>query len=60
MYTSNLTESPGYMIVNIPKYVLCQNVTNDRVENIEISFEDEYYRPIDFYGDVLSFALHLV
>ena len=42
LYTFNLTEPPGYMIINIPTNVLYQNVTNDRIEYIEFHFKDEY------------------
>ena len=56
----NLTEPPGYMIINIPTNVLYQNVTKDSIEYIEFHIEDELGRPIDFNGDVLSFTLHLV
>ena len=59
LYTFNLTERPGYMIINIPTNVLYQNVTKDRIEYIEFHIKDEHGRPIDFNGDVLSFTLHL-
>ena len=59
LYTFNLTEPPGYMIINIPTNVLYQNVTKDRIEYIEFHFKDKHVRPIDFNGDVLSFTSHL-
>ena len=59
LYTFNLTELLGYMIINIPTNVLYQNVTKDRIEYIEFHIKDEHGRPIDFNGDVLSFTLHL-
>ena len=31
LYTFNLTEPPGYMIINFPTNVLYQNVTKDRI-----------------------------
>ena len=58
--TFNLSETPGYMIINFPTYDLYQNVTKYSIENIEFSIKDEYVRVIDFIGDVLSFTLHLV
>ena len=59
-YTFNLTEPPGYLINIIPTNILYQNVTKERIEYIEFHVKDEYGRPIDFNGDVLSFTLHLV
>ena len=59
LYTFNLTEPPGYLINIIPTNILYQNVTKDRIEYIEFHIKDEYGRPIDFNGDVLSFTLHL-
>ena len=60
LYTFNLTEPPGYMIINIPTNVLYQNVNKYRTEYIEFHIKDEHGRPIEFNGDVLSFTLHLV
>ena len=60
LYTFNLIEPPGYMINIIPNNVLYQNVTEDRIEYIDFHIKDEYGRPIDFNGEVLSFTLHLV
>ena len=59
LYTFNLTEPPSYLINIIPTNILHQNVTNDRIEYIEFQIKDEYGRPIDFNGDVLTFTLHL-
>ena len=59
LYTFTLTEPPGYLINIIPINILYQNITNDRIEYIEFHIKDEYGRPIDFNGDVLSFTLHL-
>ena len=60
LYTFTLTEPPGYLINIIPTNILYQNVTKDRIEYIEFHIKDEYGRPIDFNGDVLSFTLHLI
>ena len=60
LYTFNLTEPQGYLINIIATNILYQNVTKDRIEYIEFHNKDEYGRPIDFNGDVLSFTLHLV
>ena len=60
LYTSNLTEPPGYLINIIPTNILYQNVTKDRIEYIEFHIKDEHGRPIAFTGDVLSFTLHLI
>ena len=60
LYTFTLTEPPGYLINIIPTNILYQNVTEDRIEYIEIRIKDEHGRPIDFNGDVLSFTLHLI
>ena len=60
LYTFILIEPPGYMINIIPNNVLYQNVTKDRIEYIEFHIKDEYGRPINFNGDLLSFTLHLV
>ena len=57
--TFTLTEPPGYLINIIPTNILYQNVTEDRIEYIEFRIKDEYGRPIDFNGDVLSFTSHL-
>ena len=59
LYTFTLTEPPGYLINIIPTNILYQNTTNDRIEYIEFHIKDEYGRPINFNGDVLSFTLHL-
>ena len=59
LYTFTLAEPPGYLINIIPTNILNQNVTKDRIEYIEFHVKDEYGRPIDFNGDVLSFTLHL-
>ena len=59
LYTFTLTEPPGYLINIIPTNILYQNITKDRIEYIEFHIKDEYGRPIDFYGDVLIFTLHL-
>ena len=59
LYKFNLTEPPGYMIINIPTSILYQKVTKGRIENIEFHIKDEHGRPIDFSGDVISFTLHL-
>ena len=59
LYTFNLTEPPGYLINIITTNILDQNITKDRIEYIEFHIKDEYGRPIDFNGDVLSFILHL-
>ena len=53
LYTVNLTEPPGFMIVNFPANVLYQNVKTDRIKYIEFSVRDEN-------GDGLCFNLHLV
>ena len=45
IYTFNLTEPPGYMIINIPTNILYQDVTKDRIEYIEFHIKDEYGRP---------------
>ena len=58
LYTFNLTEPPGYLINIIPTNILYQNITKDRIEYIEFHIKDEYGRPIDFNGDVLSSTLH--
>ena len=47
------------MINNIPKKVLYQLVTEQRIENFDFSAKDEYGRSIDFKGDVLGFILRL-
>ena len=60
LYTINLSEPPGYMIINNPTNVLYQNVTKDRIEYIEFHIKVEYGRPIDFNGDLLRFTLHLL
>ena len=60
LYTFTLTEPPGYLINIIPTNILYQNVTKVGVEYIEFHIKDEYGRPVDFNGDVLSFTLHLV
>ena len=57
-FTFNLTAPPGYLINIIPTNVLYQNVTKGIIEYIEFHIKDEYGRPIDFNGDVLSFTLH--
>ena len=57
--TFTLTEPPGYLINILPTNILYQNVTKDRIEYIEFHIKDEYGRPIDSNGDVLSFTLHL-
>ena len=59
LYTFNLTEPPGFMIINIPTNGLYENVTKDRIEYTEFHITDEHGRPIDFNGDVLSFTLNL-
>ena len=59
LYTFNLTEPPGYLIIILPTYILYQNITKDRIEYIEFHIKDEYGSPTDFNGDVLSFTLHL-
>ena len=59
LYTFTLTESPGYLINIIPTNILYRNITKERIEYIEFHIKDEYGRPIDFNGDVLSFTLHL-
>ena len=59
LYTFNLAEPPGHLINIIPTNILYQNVTKDRIEYIEFHIKDEYARPIDFNGDVLSLTLHL-
>ena len=59
LYTFTLREPPGYLINIIPTNILYQNVTKDRIEYIEFHINDEHGRPIDFYGDVLSFNWHL-
>ena len=59
LYTFTLTEQPGYLINIIPTNILYQNV-KDRIEYLEFHIKDEHGRPIDFYGDVLRFTLHLV
>ena len=59
LYAFNLTEPPVYMIINTPTNILHQNVRKDRIEYIEFHIKDEYGRPTDFNGDVLSFTLHL-
>ena len=60
LYTFTLTEPPDYLINFIPTNILYQNVTKDRIEYIEFHIKDEYGRPIDFNGDVLSFTLYLI
>ena len=60
LYTFNITEPHGYMIIIIPTNILYQNVTEDRIEYIEFHIKDEHGRTIDFNGDVLSFTLHSV
>ena len=60
LYTFNLTEPPGYLIIIIPTNILYQNVTKDIIEYIEFHIKDELGRSIDFNGDVLSFTLHLI
>ena len=60
LYTFNLTEPQGYLIIIIPTNILYQNETKDRLEYIQFHIKDEHGRPIDFNGDVLSFALRLV
>ena len=60
LYIFTLTEPPGYLINIIPTNILYQNVTKDRIEYIEFHIKDEYGRPIDFNGGVLSFTLHLI
>ena len=60
LYTFNLVEPPGYMISIIPNDVLYQKVTKDTIECNEFHIKDEYGRPIDFNGDVMSFTLHLI
>ena len=59
LHTFTLTEPPGYLINFIPTNILYQNVTKDLIEYIDFHIKDEYGRPIDFNGDVLSFTLHL-
>ena len=59
LYTFTLTEPAGYLINITPTNILYQNVTKDRTEYIAFHINDEYGRPIDFNGDVLSFTLHL-
>ena len=59
LYTFNLTEPPGYLINIKPTNILYQKITKDRIEYIEFHIKDEYGRPIEFNGDVLSFTLHL-
>ena len=60
LYTSTLTEPPGYVINITPNNILYQNVKKDRIEYIEFHFKDKHGRPIDFNGDVVSFTLHLM
>ena len=60
LYTFNITKPPGYLINIIPTNILYQIITRDKTEYIEFHIKDEYGRPIDFNGDVLSFSLHLV
>ena len=60
LYTFNIIYPPGYMINILPNNVLFQNVTKDRIEKIEFNIKDEFGRPIDLIGDVLSFTLYLV
>ena len=55
LYKYKLTEPHGYKIVNNPTNKLYQNLTKDRIEYLEFHIKDEYGRPIDFNGDVLSF-----
>ena len=59
LFTFTLTEPTGYLINIIPNNILYQNVTKDRIEYKEFHIKDEYGRPIDFNGNVLSFTLHL-
>ena len=60
IYTFNLTEAHGYMIINMSTNVLYQNVRKDRIEYIQFSVRDEHGWPIVFNGYVLSFTLQLV
>ena len=59
LYTFTLTEPPGYLINIITTNILYRNITKDRIEYIEFHIKDEYGRPMNFNGDVLSFTLHL-
>ena len=58
--TFNLLDPPGYLLNITTTNVLYQNVTQQRIEYIELQKRDEHGRPFDFIGDVLSFTLHLV
>ena len=60
LYTFTLTEPPGYLINISPTNILYQNVTKDRIQNIELHINAEHGTPFDFNGDVLSFTLHLI
>ena len=55
VYTFTLTEPSGYLINFTPTNVLCQNLTKD-----EFHINDEYGRPLNLNGYVLSFTLHLI
>ena len=60
LYTSTLTEPPGYLINIIQTNILYQNVTKDRIECFEFHIKDEHGSLIDFNGDVLSFTVNLI
>ena len=60
LYTFILSEPPSYLMNIITTNILYQNVTKNRIDYIDFHIKDEYGRPIEFKGDVLSFTLHLV
>ena len=60
LYFFNLTKPPGNKINLITTNVHDQNVTKQRIEDIDFHMKDEQESPIEFNGDVLSFTLHLV
>ena len=60
LYSFALSSPPGHKIYKEPKIKLFKKVNKSVLSHITFYMEDEYYKPVDFHAETISFTCQLI
>ena len=60
LYSFALSSPPGHKIYKEPKVKLFKKINKSVLSHITFSLEDDDCKPVDFYGETLSFTCQLI
>ena len=60
LFSFALSSPPGHKIYKEPRLKLFKKINRSFLSHIMFYFEDDDYKPVDFYGETISFTCQLI